>query len=124
MNRRQAASILLPTEERGSRMSFIQLANQYLEDLWELRDRRMDKYPMMYSLWPTVLLCSFYVLMVTVVLPRLMRSQRPLHLKGIIAAYNGLMLGFILWMICKGVKHILAAGYSLRYMFCGVIVKV
>ena len=38
-------------------MSVSNLTRRYLSDLWSLRDKRMDSYPLMSSPWPTAAAC-------------------------------------------------------------------
>ena len=45
-------------------MSVPALTWKYLNDLWRLRDRRMDGYPLMDSPIETILLTSTYILIV------------------------------------------------------------
>ena len=70
-------------------MSVPNLTRRYLADLWELRDKRMDAYPLMSSPWPTVSACCAYAFAVTVVGPWIMaRREKPFEIRGIMTVYN------------------------------------
>jgi len=58
------------------------------EELWEIRDKRLDDWAMMSSPWPSVALSSAYVLAVTVIGPRFMRDRKPYDIKAVMQVYN------------------------------------
>ena len=60
----------------------------WLNDVWELRDKRVDGWPMMDSYWPTLLLCSAYVYLVTVWGPRFMKDRKPFNISTFLVYYN------------------------------------
>lgn len=79
-------------------MEWNSLAEAY-EDLWELRDMRVEGWPLMSSPLPTVLICANYVILVTVVGPRFMRDRKPFQLRGFLVAYNCLQVVLNAWIL-------------------------
>lgn len=49
---------------------------------------------MMSSLWPSVAICLSYVLIVTVIGPKLMENRKPMEIKGLMIGYNFSMVAF------------------------------
>lgn len=64
------------------------MLNKILEDIWDLRDKRMDSYPLMNSPLPTAALCCLYFYCVKFLGPKLMSGRKPFEIKGIIIWYN------------------------------------
>ena len=60
----------------------------WLDDVWELRDKRVDGWPMLDSYWPTLLLCSSYVYIVTLWGPRFMKDRKPYNISTFLVYYN------------------------------------
>ena len=59
----------------------------------------------MSSVWPTVVMCLLYVLLVKVVGPRVMRTRNPPpHINTVIIAYNLFQTLFSLWGFSEGWK--------------------
>ncbi len=69
-------------------MSLAALTDYYNNDLWPLRDRRLDGWLMMDSIAPTLVASSAYVACATVVGPWFMRDRRPYDLKAVMQVYN------------------------------------
>jgi len=61
---------------------------EFYNELWNVRDRRLDDWFMMSSIWPTVTLCVFYWYCSIVLGPWLMKNREPLELKTPIQLYN------------------------------------
>lgn len=61
---------------------------QSYNELWEIRDKRVEGWPMMASPWPTVALAATYVYLVTIWGPRYMKDRKPYELKMPIQIYN------------------------------------
>ena len=76
-------------------MSVTGLTQRYFEDLWALRDPRMDSYPMMSSPWPTIGLCVVYVIFVKVVGPAFMKNREAFDLKTPMMLYNVFQVSII-----------------------------
>lgn len=53
-----------------------------------MRDRRVEHWPLMSGLSPTVVLCAIYVYIVKVWGPEYMRDRKPYGLKNLMAFYN------------------------------------
>lgn len=94
-------------------MSVINLTNKYLEELWDLRDKRMDSYPLMASPWQPIGLCMAYLVMVTIVIPLFMRNRPAYHLKGPMFIYNLASVLCTSWML----KEVLMSGWLTHYSF-------
>ena len=60
----------------------------WYEKIWELRDQRMDGYPLMSSPLYTVFLCATYVYVVKIAGPRFMKHRPPMDIKTFMVAYN------------------------------------
>lgn len=73
------------------------LAEQYGK-LWELRDRRVDGWPLMSSPVPTAAICATYVVMVTLIGPRFMRGRRPYNLRRFLVAHNAFQVVLNAWI--------------------------
>ena len=63
------------------------LANWY-DDLWELRDKRMDGLPLMGSPLYTVTICALYVYVVKVAGPWYMKDRQPMNINKFMVGYN------------------------------------
>ncbi len=69
-------------------MSLTAISDYYNNDLWPIRDRRLDGWLMMDSIAPTLVASSAYVAFATVVGPWFMRDRRPYDLKAVMQVYN------------------------------------
>lgn len=88
------------------------LSSDYNYMMVELRDPRADSFPLMSSVWPTVLLCLGYVYLVKVAGPRFMKDRPAYEIKGIIVAYNLFQTLFSLWGFSEGWKFYVSGDYS------------
>jgi len=61
---------------------------QWWEDAWELRDRRMDGWPLMSSPLYTAAICATYVYLVKVAGPAYMKDRKPMNIRGFLIWYN------------------------------------
>ena len=71
---------------------------RWYDDLWELRDKRMDGLPLMGNPLYTVILCALYVYVVKVAGPRYMKNRPPMNIKNFMVVYNAfqvLLSGYI-----------------------------
>ena len=70
------------------------LANQWTswmgwyDNLWELRDKRMDGLPLMGNPLYTIFLCALYVYVVKVAGPNYMKDRPPMNIKKFMIGYN------------------------------------
>merc|ERR1711872_790336 len=78
----------------------------------DLRDPRVDSWLDMYSIWPTIIICSAYVYFVKVLGPRLMKDREPFELKKILLVYNFSQVLFSLWMFMEGWGFYISGNYS------------
>lgn len=63
-------------------------AQKWWNDVWEFRDKRVDGWPMLGSIWPTLIMCTAYVFIVTVLGPRFMRNRKPFNISTFLVYYN------------------------------------
>ena len=62
---------------------------QILSDqIWDLRDRRVDGWFMLDSFWPTLLLVATYVYLVKIWGPRFMKNREPYNISTFLVYYN------------------------------------
>ena len=65
--------------EESSNMSLVE---RFLEGFaWSKRDRRLDGFPLMSSIWPTIFIMTCYALLGLVVGPRFMRDRNAFKLE-------------------------------------------
>ena len=89
-------SIFILTVTSHTPQNFVEFYNE----LWNVRDRRLDDWFMMSSIWPTVTLCVFYWYCSIVLGPWLMKNREPLELKYPIQIYNvfvTLLSAYMFW---------------------------
>lgn len=65
---------------------------EFYQDLWEIRDRRVDNWPLMNSIWPTTTICVVYVYFAKVLGPFFMKDRKPMELQNLIRFYNVLQV--------------------------------
>ena len=80
---------------------------KWLDDVWELRDKRVDGWPMLDSYWPTLLLCSAYVYLVTIAGPRFMRDRKPYNISTFLVFYNlfQVILSTYIFVMVRKLSH-------------------
>ena len=61
---------------------------EFYNELWNIRDRRVDDWFMMSSIWPTVTLCVFYLYFSIALGPWLMKNREPFQIYPLIQLYN------------------------------------
>jgi len=83
------------------------------DDLWALRDERMDGLPMLSSPLPTLLICLAYVYLVKVAGPKFMEHREPYNLKTFLVIYNAFQVAFSTYIFCLLMKGGWAGSYSL-----------
>ena len=62
--------------------------NNILEEIWELRDKRVDNWALMNSPLPTVLISCLYFYFVKFLGPQIMRDRKAFDLRNTIIGYN------------------------------------
>lgn len=80
--------------------------------LMELRDVRVDSWPLMSSIWPSLLICGAYVYVVKYLGPRFMENREPFAIKEILIVYNLLQTIFSLWMFKESWSFFVSGAYS------------
>lgn len=88
------------------------MLNKILEDIWDLRDKRMDSYYLMNSPLPTAAICCLYFYCVKFLGPKLMSGRKPFEIKGIILGYNLIQVLFSSWIMYEILMGGWATGYS------------
>ena len=69
-------------------MNFTKNLSSFYDNLWTLRDKRVDNWLMMNSPWPTVSLCLGYIYVSTIFGPAVMKNRPAFNLKKTIMVYN------------------------------------
>ena len=59
-----------------------------MEQLWDLRDKRVDGYFMMDSIWPTLAIVALYVYIVKIWGPNFMKDRKPYNINTFLIFYN------------------------------------
>jgi len=73
------------------------IVEEYNEIFINMRDKRTDGWFLMDSIWPTVLLCLGYVILVKYFGPWYMRDRPAMQFKKILVAYNAFQVVFSAW---------------------------
>ena len=76
---------------------------EYYDYVWSLRDRRVDDWPLMQSIVPTLLLSASYFIICIFLGPWLMKEKKPYEFKNLIQVYNlsqVLISAYICYEIC------------------------
>ena len=84
--------------------------NTWYDELWQVRDKRMDGLPLMSNPLYTIALCAMYVYVVKVAGPRFMKDRPPMNLKRFLIAYNGfqvILSGYIFMQVTQFVIGII-----------------
>uniref|UniRef100_A0A0K2TYL2 Elongation of very long chain fatty acids protein n=2 Tax=Lepeophtheirus salmonis TaxID=72036 RepID=A0A0K2TYL2_LEPSM len=55
---------------------------------WEYRDKRLDNWPLMFSIWPTLILCTLYLYFVYFWGKNFMKDKKSYEFKGLMNLYN------------------------------------
>ena len=61
---------------------------EFYNELWSLRDKRVDGWLLMDSIWPTITMAVFYWYFCIVLGPYLMKNRAPMELKIPMQIYN------------------------------------
>ena len=75
-------------------LSAVKTVLNFYDELWLIRDKRVDHWPMMNSPWPTIGLCSAYIYICCVLGPALMKHRPAFELHKPIMVYNVLQVVF------------------------------
>jgi len=78
---------------------------QSLEEIWELRDKRMDGLPLLSSPLPTLIICLTYVYIVKVAGPRFMKNREPYNIRTFLIVYNAaqvIISAYIFYWLLQG----------------------
>ena len=80
------AKSMSPYHEKTSNITFLQ---EFFDGFdWNKRDKRMDGFPLMSSIWPTIFISLAYVNLAKIVGPFFMRNKSPLKLDKFARCYN------------------------------------
>ena len=61
---------------------------EFYNEMWNIRDRRVDDWFLMSSIWPTITLCVCYLYFSIALGPWLMKNREPFHIYPLIQLYN------------------------------------
>ena len=75
-------------------LSAVKSVLNFYDELWLIRDKRVDNWPLMNSPWPTVGLCATYVYICCVLGPAFMKNRPAFQLHKPIMFYNILQVIF------------------------------
>ena len=78
----------------------------------DLRDPRVDSWPLMSSIWTSILICVMYFLVVKVFGKKFMEKRNPYAIKEIMIAYNLFQTIFSFWMFKESWKFFVTGTYS------------
>ena len=78
----------------------------------ELRDPRVDSWPLMSSIWPTTIICILYVYIVKVAGPRFMENRKPYEIRNIMIVYNAAQTLFSGWMFKESWAFFVTGDYN------------
>jgi len=78
----------------------------------DLRDPRVDSWPLMSSIWPTTAICCVYVYTVKVLGPRFMENREPYQIRGLMLVYNLFQTLLSFWMFLEGWSFYMTGEYS------------
>ena len=74
-----------------------------MEELWDLRDTRVDGYFLMNSIWPTVSIVALYVYIVKIWGPNFMKDRKPYNINTFLIFYNAFQVivsGYLFIQVC------------------------
>jgi len=87
---------------------------QILSDqIWDLRDRRVDGWFMLDSFWPTLLLVATYVYLVKIWGPRFMKNREPYNISTFLVYYNAFQVILSAYIFIQ----LLRAGWAGEFSF-------
>ena len=61
---------------------------EFYNEMWNIRDRRVDDWFLMQSIWPTITLCVCYLYFSIALGPWLMKNREPFQIYPLIQLYN------------------------------------
>uniref|UniRef100_A0A0K2UQK4 Elongation of very long chain fatty acids protein n=1 Tax=Lepeophtheirus salmonis TaxID=72036 RepID=A0A0K2UQK4_LEPSM len=72
---------------------------EWYNSMWEHRDKRMDGWFLLGSIWPTLIMSVAYVFMVKIFGPAYMSRKKPVDFKNFMMAYNIVQVASCGWML-------------------------
>jgi len=97
------------TIDVGVASSFMDSYNYLMVDL---RDPRVDSWPLMSSIWPTTIICVIYVYLVKVAGPKFMETRQPYDIRGLMIVYNAFQTVFSFWMFKESWSFFVTGSYN------------
>ncbi|CAB4064014.1 ELOVL7 [Lepeophtheirus salmonis] len=79
--------------------------NNYDDWLWEIRDKRVDGWPLMESVWPTLIICMTYMITSKFLGPLYMRNRASYKLYGAIRLYNVIQVIASIYMFVNLMRY-------------------
>lgn len=71
---------------------------EYYNELWKVRDKRVDGWFLMGSVWPTIIMCVGYYYFAKIGGPQWMKNKKPMEFKGLMHVYNIFQVGACMYM--------------------------
>jgi len=87
--------------------------NNWLDDVWEHRDKRVDGWPMLNSFWPTFILVAAYLFIVKIWGPRFMQNRPAYNITKFLIIYNAFQVILSAYIFIQ----LLRAGWGGDYSF-------
>ncbi|XP_040567417.1 very long chain fatty acid elongase AAEL008004 [Lepeophtheirus salmonis] len=78
---------------------------KFYNKLWEIRDKRVDGWPLMESVWPTLIICMAYMITSKFLGPLYMRNRAPYKLYGAIRLYNVIQVIASIYMFVNLMRY-------------------
>jgi len=88
--------------------------NNWLNNLWEKRDKRVDGWPMLDSVWPTFLLVMAYLFIVKIWGPRFMQNRPAYNLTKFLIIYNAFQVLLSTYIFIQLMRGGWGGDYSFR----------
>jgi elongation of very long chain fatty acids protein 7 len=73
---------------------------------WDKRDVRLDDFPMMSSIWPTICVCLMFLFLAMWAGPAYMKNRQPYDVTHIMRCYYALQLLFLLYIVIVSVMTV------------------
>ena len=70
--------------------------------MWSLRDQRIENWPLMQSIVPTLVLSGLYLIICMFIGPAFMKNRKPYELKNLMQGYNILQVVLSAYIFYEG----------------------
>ncbi|XP_040568171.1 very long chain fatty acid elongase AAEL008004 isoform X2 [Lepeophtheirus salmonis] len=79
---------------------------------WGHRDKRVDNWALMWSIYPTLFIILCYLILIKIIGPYFMKNRKPFEFKNIMQFYNAFQVGFSFWLFYYGISLGWATHYN------------